>query len=131
MRGVAAAGLTIGLAGSGVLANGCFSERGPSEPDETVTCERAELPPGPDSAFVIARDFAFHPAELRVPAGTRVVWISCEPEGTPAHTTTTDESGWDSPGLDPGETFSVQVEAGSHAYHCRPHPFMRGSVVAD
>ena len=126
-----AVAIMLGLAGSGVLMGGCFSEHDPAGPDDAVTCERAELPPGPDSAFVIARGFAFEPAELRVPAGTRVVWISCEPEGTPAHTTTSDAGEWDSPGLDPGETFSVEIEAGTHAYHCRPHPFMRGSVVAE
>ena len=105
------------------------SEHEPAEPGNTVTCERAAHPAGPDSAVVIIRDLAFAPAALNVPVGTRVVWVNCENAGAVAHTTTTDASGWDSPVLDPGEAFSVEVPAGGHPYHCRLHPGMQASVT--
>lgn len=119
---------------AGILACGfgvaaCFSERSLGASSGGLTCDRAELPAGPDTAIVIIRGFAFTPADTRVSAGVRIVWINCEPAGTPAHTTTVDAGAWDSPTLMPGETFSVVAPPGSYAYHCRPHPFMQGTVV--
>ena len=120
------------LAGCGLtlaVALACFSERSTSPPDSGLTCTRAEQPPGPDTAFVIIRGFAFTPTEARVASGARVVWINCEPAGTPGHTSTADGGAWDSPTLVPGEVFSVVPAVGTYDYHCRPHPFMQGRVV--
>jgi plastocyanin len=120
------------LGGSGIAmaaALACFSERSSSPSDPGLTCARAELPPGPDTVFVIVRGFAFTPAQVNVGSATRVVWINCEPAGTPGHTTTVDRGDWDSPTLLPGEVFSVMPAVGTYDYHCRPHPFMQGQVV--
>jgi amicyanin len=122
----------VGLVACGVTlaaAVACFSERSTSPPDSGLTCARAELPPGPDTAFVIIRDFTFTPAQTQVASGTRVVWINCEAVGTPGHTTTVDAGAWDSPTLVTGDVFSVQAAPGTYDYHCRPHPFMQGRVV--
>jgi plastocyanin len=122
----------LAAAAAGILAaSACFSEHGPSTPSDALTCERAAQPPGPDSAFVIVSGFSFAPAELRVAAGTRVVWINCEPAGTPGHTTTAVGGEWDSPTLSPGDAFSVVPGPGEHPYHCRPHPFMEGRVIVE
>ena len=126
---VAVAGVSLAAAAG---APACFSEHDALSPSAGVTCERAALAPGPDSAFVIVRGFGFEPAELRVAAGTRVVWVNCEPPGTPGHTTTSDAGGWDSPTLEPAATFSAQpAGAGVFPYACRPHPFMQGRVVVE
>jgi plastocyanin len=118
--------VTALLASAAVAA--CFSMHEPSADVASVTCERAAQPAGPDTAFVTIRDFAFHPAALTVAEGTTVIWVNCEvDEGIPGHTTTSDA--WDSPTLTPGQSFSVVPAAGTHAYHCRPHPFMEGSVT--
>ena len=109
----------------------CFSEQGMGPQPVGVTCERASQPPGPDTAFVVISGFAFSPAETRVAPGVRVVWINCEAPGTPGHTTTATDGGWDSPTLAPGDVFSVIPAAGIHDYHCRPHPFMQGRVVVE
>ncbi|HQR19127.1 MAG TPA: hypothetical protein PK948_12195 [Gemmatimonadales bacterium] len=110
-------------------AAACFSERsaGPGETD--LTCARAVQPPGPDTAFVVIQGFAYAPTVTQVAAGTRVVWINCEPSGTPGHTTTAVSGAWDSPTLTSGEVFSDVPAAGSHDYYCRVHPFMTGQVV--
>jgi len=124
------AGLSALLAVAGIAS--CFSSHEPEGPDQQagMTCERAELPAGPDSAIVIIRGFRYEPAELTVAPGTRVVWINCEPEGTAGHTTTADAGAWDSPTLLRGDVFStVADEAGTFPYHCRPHPGIRGELI--
>ncbi len=114
-----------------VAALACFSERSTSPPDSGLTCARAEQPPGPDTAFVIIRGFEYLPAQLQVPVGTRVVWINCEPEGTPGHTTTAASGQWDSPTLLSGDVYSFVPAAGASDYFCRPHPFIQGRIVAE
>ena len=112
------------------VAAECFSEHEPNLAEEEFTCARAELPAGPDSAIVIIRGFAYEPAEVDVAPGTRIVWINCEPEGTPGHTTTAEDGSWDSGTLERGDVFSAEAPAaGAHDYFCRPHPFIRGRVV--
>ena len=79
---------------------------------------------------MIIRGFAYEPAEVDVAPGTRIVWINCEPEGTPGHTTTAEDGSWDSGTLERGDVFSAEAPAaGAHDYFCRPHPFIRGRVV--
>ena len=116
-----------GAALAAALALACFSAHEPSTDVAGVSCARAQQPPGPDSAFVVIRGFAFQPAALSVAEATTVVWVNCEVEGTPGHTTTSDS--WDSPTLAPGESFAFEPGAGAHAYHCRPHPFMQATVT--
>ena len=126
-----APGLLAAAAAALLAVTACFSEHGPSTPSDVVTCERAALPPGPDSAFVIVSGFVFAPAELRVTAGTRVVWVNCEPAGTPGHTTTAVGGEWDSPTLSPGDAFPAVPAAGEHPYFCRVHPFMEARIIAE
>ncbi len=126
MRRAFAAGVAIAAA-----VAGCFSEHEPIGPGDMLACERAALPPGPDSAFVVVSGFAFAPAALEVAAGTRVVWVNCEPAGTPGHTASATGGEWDSPTLAPGEAFSTVPAAGDHPYFCRVHPFMEARVIVE
>jgi plastocyanin len=71
--------------------------------------------------------FAFVPASLDVPVGTRVSWTNGDPE---PHTITADGGQFDSRQLDPGASFSVVLKApGTITYHCDIHPTMVGAVV--
>lgn len=118
------------LAMAACAAAACFSEHEPDLSDGAFTCERAEQPAGLDSAIVFIRGFAYEPAQLTVAPGTRIVWINCEPEGTPGHTTTAEDGSWDSQTLVRGDVFSTEApEPGAHEYFCRPHPFIRGQIV--
>ena len=70
-------------------------------------------------------DFAFEPSEIHVAAGTEVTWTN---RGPAPHTVTA-EGAFDSGTLDPGQTFSVRLDApGSVTYACLIHPTMRGTV---
>lgn len=129
------------LAGSAVLAAAaCFSEDpDPMEP-LPAECRELALDAGvnPDAASVEVvgiRGFAFVPSEVTVGAGTRVVWVNCEPVGTAGgeHTSTSDEGLWNSgmPYLSRGQTFErVFDEVGTFPYHCIPHSsIMMGTVT--
>ena len=111
----------------------CLSERSTGVENGGVACN-VELPPeAAGSTIVTIRDFAFTPGNVRIRPGTKVTWVNCEPPGTDSHTSTADNDTWDSPFLSSGETFTFEFGAatGEFAYHCRPHPGMRGTVTVE
>lgn len=119
-----------------VLLISCFSDR--AEPTALGPLADCSLPIDSTTigrvGVVVIRDFAFHPRELRVPAGTRVTWINCETESNQrmAHTTTADAGAWGSPLLEFGRTFSAVMSApGTYGYHCSPHPSMTATVIVE
>lgn len=72
-------------------------------------------------------DFAFNPATLTVPVGTRVTWTNT---GNAPHTATADAGAWDSGRLTTGGSFAFTFNtAGTFAYHCAVHPRMTASIV--
>lgn len=68
----------------------------------------------------------FEPAEVTVPAGSTVVWHN---KGKEEHSVTADnksfDSGWKPKGGNYQRTFT---RPGNYAYHCAPHPWMKGVV---
>jgi plastocyanin len=71
-------------------------------------------------------NFAFSPAALNVKMGQQVTWTN--KQGV-AHTVTADGGAFDHP-MPSGATFSFTfAKAGTFAYHCTIHPFMKGTVV--
>ncbi len=117
-----------------VQTAGCFSDRVDSSapPDTSDEC------PIPTSALLGGRKavitiykYAFYPDTLRITAGTTVTWVNCDKTaGQDAHTSTSDTGEWSSPLFAEGKTFiRVFDRNGSFAYHCQPHPSMRGVVI--
>ena len=70
-------------------------------------------------AVVQMKDFKFGQAELRVKAGTTVVWMNRD---SVVHTVTADGGAFDSGDVAPGKSWSMTFdEPGTYAYHCAPH----------
>ena len=113
-------------------ATACLSSR--AIPTENVTGE-CRLPLAANvagSTIVVIRNFAFEPAEVRIKAGSSVTWVNCDQAGQPAHTSTADQSQWDSGSLVAGKAFNHPFSsAGRFEYHCEPHPFMKGTIVVE
>ena len=88
----------------------------------TITVRIVE-PPGQDTDF-----WAYSPATLQVHVGTTVVWINT---GRAPHTATADDgTRFDSATLYPQATFRFTPrQAGTIAYHCTLHPWMKGTLV--
>jgi plastocyanin len=73
------------------------------------------------------RGMAFAPNRIEIAAGTTITWTNNDPL---AHTITADDRSWDSGEIAPGQTWShTFTQPGEFAFHCTPHPFMRGVLV--
>jgi plastocyanin len=72
--------------------------------------------------------FGFNPKTLPVPVGTTVTWKNTTQV---AHTVTSDDgTSFDSGIVPAGGTFTFRfTKAGSYAYHCDIHPYMKAMVV--
>lgn len=70
---------------------------------------------------------AFSPSTIRIKAGESVMWMNADEV---AHTATADGGAFDSGFIDPGQSFSFTFpKAGTFAFHCTPHPWMKGTVI--
>jgi plastocyanin len=76
--------------------------------------------------------FAFSPATLTIKAGTPVIWKNTT---MVSHTVTSDDgksfdSGTSNPIAPQTGTFSFTfTHAGTFAYHCAIHPFMKATII--
>jgi plastocyanin len=76
---------------------------------------------------VSIRGLAFHVPADSIALGTTVEWKNDDPL---AHTVTAAAGGFQSPLIEPGQTWRYTFTApGTYAFYCTPHPFMRGVVV--
>jgi plastocyanin len=78
---------------------------------------------------IVIDNFAFSPAQLTVPRGTRLTWINRDDD---PHTVTSaaDPKAFKSPALDTGESFAVTFDKpGTYHYFCSIHPHMEGTIV--
>ncbi len=82
---------------------------------------------GAGAAKAEMRTMTFAPGRIEIAAGTTVVWTNNDPL---VHTITADDKSWDSGAIEPGQTWShTFTQPGEYAFHCTPHPFMKGVLV--
>lgn len=102
----------------------------PTQPPASQATPTAAAPTAPAAAANTARivDFAFEPATITVPAGTKVTWTNA---GQAPHTVTADNKLFDSGRLTPGQSFDFTFDKpGTYTYKCEIHPGrMTGTVV--
>jgi plastocyanin len=73
------------------------------------------------------KGFAFKPARVKVNRGSQVAFAN---SSDVAHTAT--GAGFDTKRIAPGKSASVRFKkAGTFAYHCKIHSFMKGKVVVE
>ena len=113
----------------------CFSERqAPTAPANAASECRLDISGpgiGATEALVAIENYRFVPATIRVPRGTTVRWVNCEPF-TAGHTSTSNTGAWASGELMPKDTYARTFnELGTFKYHCAPHPFMEATVIVE
>ena len=78
------------------------------------------------SAAVDIKEFKFGPAETHVAVGGMVTWTN----GDNQKHTATSSGTFDTSGIEPGTPASATFDtAGTYAYICSFHPFMKGTVI--
>jgi len=94
----------------------------PNRPAVTVNVKIVEPPFKPQT------EYKYDPSKVSVKVGTTIMWTNT---GAVLHTVTADDSQtFDSGNLDPKATFTFVAEtAGTFAYHCVQHPWMKGTVT--
>jgi plastocyanin len=76
---------------------------------------------------VTISNFAFTPSELKVAAGSTVIFKNSDDT---VHSLVADDGGFRSPALDTDGEFShAFTRPGTYTYHCGLHPFMQGKIV--
>ena len=90
------------------------------------SCSSAPAPTTENSVNI--QNFAFSPATLTVSAGTTVTWTNLD---STTHKVVSDSgSELDSPNMDNGNTYVHTFNtAGTYAYHCGIHTYMKGTVI--
>jgi len=97
-----------------------------AEPAEAPAAAPAAAVAGPVKTIVINR-LAYTQPQIEIAAGTTVIWKN---DDQLAHTVTADDASFDSGMIPTGGSWSYTFTTpGTFAYHCTPHPFMKGTVV--
>ena len=79
------------------------------------------------SGSVTIADFEFAPATITINQGDTVTWNN---NGPTAHSATANDGSFDTGILKKGQSGSHTFnQAGTFSYFCKPHPFMKASVV--
>jgi len=76
---------------------------------------------------ITIKNFAFTPASVSIPAGTKMTWVNND---SITHTVTSDTGAFDSQSITPGSTYSFTfTQPGTYKYHCSIHSTMTGTVI--
>jgi plastocyanin len=107
---------------------GCGSASSSSSTSSKPAPKQASKPAAPSSsATVDIRAFKYKPVTVAVTKGGRVKWVNAD---AAAHTSTADDRSFDTQTIERGKSRTVTfTKAGTFAYHCDFHPFMKATVV--
>ena len=109
------------------VAAGCADRSAP--PASAMTGMAKTAAPAATDRQIIIDNFSFAPAELTIPAGTRVTWVNRDDVPHTA-TSTAKPKAFDSGTLDTDGTFAhVFAAPGVYEYYCAVHPRMTGRVI--
>jgi plastocyanin len=93
----------------------------------TPAASAAQAAPPVRMATVDINSFKYKPVVIAVRKGGRVRWTNSD---AAAHTATADDRSFDTQTIDKGKARMVSfTTAGTFAYHCDFHPFMKATVV--
>lgn len=78
---------------------------------------------------VLIDQFAFSPDNIKVKAGTEVIWKNKDSTG---HTATSEDGSFNSGTITDGGEFKMRFdEPGTYSYTCDMHSFMTGTIVVE
>ena len=122
--------IAVCLCLTALLAGGCGGSSGGGSGSSQApkpTPKPAAAGPAVKSATIDIKSFKFKPVTIAVKKGGRITWTNSD---SAAHTATADDRSFDTQTIDQGKAKSVTfTTAGTFAYHCDFHPFMKATLV--
>jgi len=110
-----------------VAASGSDSGGGGAPPATATASASSGSAPAGGGSTVEIMNFMFMPGSLTVPVGTTVTWKF---DDSTDHTVSADDNSFASSPMANGQTFTHTFStAGTVAYHCSIHPFMKGTII--
>jgi plastocyanin len=110
-----------------VAACGSDSGGGGAPPATATESASSGAAPAGGGSTVEIMNFMFMPGSLTVPVGTTVTWKF---DDSTDHTVSADDNSFASSPMANGQTFTHTFStAGTVAYHCSIHPFMKGTIT--
>jgi plastocyanin len=110
-----------------VAACGSDSGGGGAPPATATASASSGSAPAGGGSTVEIMNFMFMPGSLTVPVGTTVTWKF---DDSTDHTVSADDNSFASSPMANGQTFTHTFNtAGTVAYHCSIHPFMKGTII--
>lgn len=120
-------GVALPLVATVALLVGCGGGDGA---DRTSSPTSANAGGAAGARKVTIHDYTYEPAEIAVPIGTPVTFVNRD--STPHTATAKEPGGFESGSLKTSESGQVTLdEAGTFAYYCLFHPFMKGTVTVE
>ena len=110
-----------------VAACGSDSGGGGAPPATATESASSGSAPAGGGSTVEIMNFMFMPGSLTVPVGTTVTWKF---DDSTDHTVSADDNSFASSPMANWQTFTHTFSsAGTVAYHCSIHPFMKGTII--
>jgi len=74
-------------------------------------------------------NMSFAPKTITIKKGESVTWTNKDLVG---HSATADDNSWDTNIISNGESKSIRFDvSGTYTYFCKPHPFMKGTIIVE
>lgn len=123
-------GVTLILVACGGTASTPSTPTATSSPSPTPTTATSPTPTKVVQVKIVEKNekYSFEPASVTIPKGAEVVWTN----GTDApHTVTSDTNAFGTTSnLTQNQTFMMLFNtAGTYAYHCNIHPYMKATII--
>ena len=123
-------GVTLILVACGGTASTPSTPTATSSPSPTPTTATSPTPTKVVQVKIVEKNekYSFEPASVTIPKGAEVVWTN----GTDApHTVTSDTNAFGTTSnLTQNQTFMMLFNtAGTYAYHCNVHPYMKATII--
>lgn len=135
---VGVAGAALGLTPAGAPAAATASAQAAHSPAAagTAVAQATAVAAGPAAISIVEPPlkppptWTYEPKVVTVKVGTKVTWVN---DGAVLHTVTADDGKtFDSGNMRAKATFSFTPSSpGTFAYHCRQHPWMKGTIIVE
>ena len=115
------------LAATAAILTGCYHAAKPTPTPVTTTPQQQTL--ASEEMSVEIKGFAFNPQQITVKPGAKITVTNQDSVG---HTFTADDGKSFNIGIiNQGQsaTITAPTVPGSYAFHCTPHPYMKGTLV--